>query len=506
MKQKALIVLMAILALTVFASAQDNAGKTGIGIRGGLISPMFEGKDFNALSGNEPFMMGFDFGVDIKRYFNDRLALCLSVNYATTYDDTSAEANSDQSFKFANKDNAYSKLTGILGGLTLQYTLTSGKFQPYVLGGVGVDFWTLEVLGNRADFGPAIEGDQYKFSDFNVKVGLGSNIWFGEKMAFNLQGVLSYGLDNLTTPDVPMYYGGFSDWDSRPFQAYFEPSVGLTYYFGGKKDTDKDGVPDKLDNCPDTPIGAIVDANGCPLDSDGDGIFDGLDQCGDTPKGCMVDILGCPIDNDKDGVCDGVDKCPDTPLGVKVDVKGCPLDGDGDGVPDYRDKQLDTPRGAKVDQDGVGIDSDKDGVYDGLDKCPGTPTDLKVDADGCPIEVKRLETKITLNIKYATGSYEPDAASKVVLDSLVRTMYAFPDLRIRIDGFTDDVGKEAANMKLSQNRAEGVMKYLVSKGVDATRMESKGFGEDPNYFVGDNKTPEGRQKNRRVEIDSIKQQ
>jgi len=94
-------------------------------------------------------------------------------------------------------------------------------------------------------------------------------------------------------------------------------------FFGMAKDSDGDGVPDKQDQCPDTPKGVKVDKVGCPLDSDGDGVPDYKDKCPDTPKGVKVDKVGCPLDSDGDGVPDYQDKCPDTPKGAKVDKRGC---------------------------------------------------------------------------------------------------------------------------------------------------------------------------------------
>ncbi|NDP22905.1 MAG: hypothetical protein GZ091_17775 [Paludibacter sp.] len=75
-----------------------------------------------------------------------------------------------------------------------------------------------------------------------------------------------------------------------------------------------------------------------PKDSDKDGIQDIYDECPDTPKNIKVDEDGCPIDSDKDGVPDYLDKCYSTPANVKVDANGCPLDTDKDGIPDYLDK------------------------------------------------------------------------------------------------------------------------------------------------------------------------
>ncbi len=91
---------------------------------------------------------------------------------------------------------------------------------------------------------------------------------------------------------------------------------GIQFSLGGTTsggDSDKDGIKDKEDKCPDTPRGAIVDGSGCPVDTDGDNVPDGVDQCPSTPTGATVDARGCPSDEDNDGVPDGIDQCPGTP-------------------------------------------------------------------------------------------------------------------------------------------------------------------------------------------------
>lgn len=88
-------------------------------------------------------------------------------------------------------------------------------------------------------------------------------------------------------------------------------------------DSDCDGVPDRIDECPGTPLGMAVDSRGCPRDTDGDGVPDYLDECPGTPKGVEVDRRGCPLDSDGDGVPDYRDKCPGTPKGARVDTEGC---------------------------------------------------------------------------------------------------------------------------------------------------------------------------------------
>ena len=113
------------------------------------------------------------------------------------------------------------------------------------------------------------------------------------------------------------------------------------------QDSDNDGVIDIYDQCPETPIGEVVDEYGCPLsqlDSDDDGVTDDTDECPDTPEGSEVNEIGC-ADTDEDGVNDNSDNCPNTQIGFDVDVNGCALyekDSDQDGLTDDIDQCNDT--------------------------------------------------------------------------------------------------------------------------------------------------------------------
>ncbi|UCG52039.1 MAG: OmpA family protein [Candidatus Latescibacterota bacterium] len=270
-----------------------------------------------------------------------------------------------------------------------------------------------------------------------------------------------------------------------------------------KGDADFDGVLDELDKCPDTPKGAIVDENGCPMDSDGDGVYDGIDKCPDTPEGAVVDEVGCPLDSDKDGIYDGLDQCPDTPKKAKVDFNGCPLDSDSDGVYDGIDKCADTPKGAKVDKKGCALDSDGDGVPDGIDRCPNTPEGVEVDEYGCTeMETDILDTGkyVTSNILFEIDKSDIKPESYPVLDDIGQVLVQWPELKIEIGGHTDNTGSDAYNQELSERRAKAVLDYLVEKfpDIEKGQFTTKGYGEGNPIATNDDR--EGRAKNRRVEF------
>lgn len=168
-------------------------------------------------------------------------------------------------------------------------------------------------------------------------------------------------------------------------------------------------------------------------------------------------------DEDGDGVLDADDMCPRTPLGVPVNSEGCANDNDGDGVPDY------------------------------LDKCPETPLGTVVDTNGCAIIVLTLE-----GVHFATGSHALNSSAISILDKAARAIKAHPSSNFTIEGHTDSRASDDFNYRLSQRRANSVKDYLVSQGVSASSLTTRGNGEsDP---VASNETSEGRAANRRVDI------
>ena len=265
-------------------------------------------------------------------------------------------------------------------------------------------------------------------------------------------------------------------------------------------DADGDGVEDDKDKCPSTDAGTPVDEDGCPADSDGDGVPDYLDKCPGTPAGSKVDENGCVADSDGDGIPDNDDRCPNTPQGVAVDAKGCPTDSDNDGVPDYLDKCPETPSSAKADAAGCPLDTDNDGIPDYMDHCPEVAG--VAENNGCPEikqEVKQVFKQALNGIQFETGKSKITKSSYKILDDIVKIMKDNPSYKLFIKGHTDNDGDPDKNLKLSQDRAAEVLKYLKGKGVDASRMHSEGYGD--KQPVVPNNSAANKAKNRRVEFE-----
>ncbi len=381
--------------------------------------------------------------------------------------------------------------TTITYNANLLYHFLPGNWSPYVLAGGGVYQNTKGNLGKEVDW--------------RAHLGLGlrglTTDWLAVRA--EVRDVATDGLDNWGGNNIEATIGldffmssaekkpGDRDGDGVPDSEDACPDVrGSAANKGCAGDSDNDGVPDVDDKCPQQAGPAVT--GGCP-DGDKDGIADGDDAC---PKEAgTVALKGCP-DSDNDGIGDATDKCPKE-AGVAA-LEGCP-DADGDGVADSQD--------ACPQQSGSAAlrgcpDRDKDGVADNEDKCPDAPG-LKEHA-GCLPDAVKAFTGAIKGINFATASAQITPKSFPVLDSAVKVLNDYPSLRIRIEGHTDNVGKPETNKMLSQNRAEAVKNYLISKGVSGDRLQTVGEGDAKP--VQENKTEAGRAANRRIEFTPIGQE
>ena len=254
------------------------------------------------------------------------------------------------------------------------------------------------------------------------------------------------------------------------------------------------------DSAKNAPIdtAAICAARVDTTDTDKDGVYDANDKCPNTPKGAVVDSTGCPLDSDKDNVYDGLDKCPNTLSGVMVDSTGCPLDSDKDGVADFHDKCPNTPKGAVVDSTGCILDSDKDGVIDAIDQCPNTLHGVEVDKVGCPVRKKEDLSQLRKGIAFQLNSAKLTKKSFGTLDDVANLMKKYEQAKIEVQGHTDESGSAEHNQKLSEDRAKSVANYIIKKGVSEDRIRAVGYGN--TRPIADNKTKKGRKANRRVEL------
>jgi OOP family OmpA-OmpF porin len=210
--------------------------------------------------------------------------------------------------------------------------------------------------------------------------------------------------------------------------------------------------------------GTIVrnSAGECWVDSQG--VKEHIPECGGM-------VEAAPVDSDGDGVFDDKDRCPGTPAGVPVDKVGCPLDSDGDGVTDDKDR------------------------------CPGTMMGARVDQYGC--EAAKAAPMPMAPVVLEGVNFEYDSATLTghamqILDGVAKTLKEQPDQKVTISGHTDSRGSDAYNQKLSERRAQAVVDYLVSQGVNAGNLSAMGHGE--NMPVETNDTEAGRAANRRVEM------
>ncbi len=150
----------------------------------------------------------------------------------------------------------------------------------------------------------------------------------------------------------------------------------------------------------------------------------------------------------------------------------------------------------KVDRIPTEQDADGDGVLRLDDKCPDTPSGIAVGENGCAVFNGVID-----GLTFVSGSAELTVEAQRVLDSVANSLQQIPEARARVTAHTDSLGEADANMRLSQQRALSVARYLVNKGIRKARLEARAFGEIRP--IDTNATVQGRRNNRRVEIDLI---
>jgi outer membrane protein OmpA-like peptidoglycan-associated protein len=510
------LLLLICIASAFNTNAQTADKKWNIGIHAGV-------SQYNGDLGNDFYSTNMHAygvgGISISRYLGEHFALdFISHKGRIGIDRPVPEASFRSSF------------TSLLMNLRFNFFNSNAVINPYLfVGGGGILFDKNIDLGKdniarKMDFAaPAFGG--------------GINIKMGPVVTFNIQETfINSNSDSRDGNSI-----------SKGNDMYLFHTAGLTFSIGKKKDSDKDGVADRNDKCPNTPAGLAVDSKGCPLDRDKDGVADYLDACPDiaglaTLQGCpdkdgdgiadkddrcpdvagTMALHGCP-DKDGDGIADIDDRCPD--IAGSLAMKGCP-DTDKDGVADIDDKCPGTKAGYKVDVNGCPFDNDNDGVVNEEDRCPNAagPQSLKgcpdTDGDGVPDiddrcprvkgtiankgcpeiakeDVVRI-TRIASKIFFENNSDKLKVASLVQLDELAAILNRYEAANLTVEGHTDNVGKDDANMILSQKRTESVKRYLATKGIIESRLTATGFGETKP--IADNKTSLGRAKNRRVEL------
>ncbi|MBV8761971.1 MAG: outer membrane beta-barrel protein [Deltaproteobacteria bacterium] len=297
-----------------------------------------------------------------------------------------------------------------------QYPLPDLKLVPFAAIGAGVWQTSSDYLGSD--------------TDWPLHIGVGARFFVADQVAVRA--------------DFRYLRGPSIDDPYTLNDGYGELMIGVQWVPGASGGGGSEGPP------PPPPV---------DRDSDGDGIPDSLDKCPNEPedKDMFQDDDGCPDpDNDGDGIPDAQDKCPNEPEDKDgfQDLDGCPdPDNDGDGIPDA------------------------------IDKCPNEPETINgnQDDDGCPdrgdplviMSPDRLDLLDAITFKGTTIQKQ----SLNVLGQIGATLRAHTEIwRLRLTVHVQPTKDSDKDMELSQKRAQVLKDWLVQYGIDAKRLEPRGFG------------------------------
>lgn len=378
------------------------------------------------------------------------------------------------------------QLIHILAAMQMQF-FPEYDLRPYAFAGFGY-------LGFSPDISPEgfsknSEGDASGSITLPLGVGL---VWtISERLDFTAE-----FMKTLTFTDE------MDNWVSEVNDNYNMVSFGLTFYLGERsepvqpeapvpvapKDSDNDGLLDNDEV-------SIYNTDPTNRDTDADGLIDGDEvtryktdpTLRDTDYDRLLD--GEEVnshrtdpkvkDTDNDGCSDGDEV---------LDMNTNPLekDTDGDALGDCDEKNVYRTNPLVKDTDGDSADDGKE-VRDGTDP-------LVADV----LQIKESGEIVLEGINFETNSANITPDSDPILRKALNTLRTNPDLRVEIQGHTDDVGGNAANSRLSERRANAVRDYMVQGGIDPTRMTARGYGEEQPLVPND--SPENRSRNRRIQF------
>jgi outer membrane protein OmpA-like peptidoglycan-associated protein len=484
-----------LLFFSFFSSVcQNEFKKWSIGMWGGITQ--YNGDRGQEFFSSSQATYGFA-GLSLSRYVSKHFQLSAAFTSGQVGNIERVEPWSPRGDKHAFKVqvNSYN--------LNFQYNITKpgSLLIPYVYLGAGI-------LQFPKKYTNSTNRSEYALPN----IGAGLSIRLNEFMSLKLQENFTY----TSADDLDFEVNELND-------SYLFHSIGISFNLGKSRDSDRDGISDASDECPNSARGLRVDRHGCPYDKDDDGIPDYLDYC--PQQAGVAAFHGCP-DKDNDGVSDKYDPCPEAagPFGLK----GCP-DEDGDGIKDDDDKCAGTKKGYSVNNTGCPLDNDEDGVVNEEDHCPNLEGEMYghgcPDFDGdsipdihdiCPHEkgtkqnkgcaaisgedAKKLE-QIASKIYFENNSAKLKAASFVQLDALVPILKKYNAVNLVIEGHADDSKDKTVNQDLAVKRSEAVRQYLVEKGIFQGRLTCISYGDEKPQSGNENLYGHG--KNRRVELKTI---
>jgi len=408
-------------------------------------------------------------------------------SYAPVSSSFDGSSETGVNYVFDYEDN----LMHIVGALQLQL-FPEYDLRPYGYAGFGVLLFDPTLTGNDRFFSALEQRREEASSTLTLPLGVGFTWTLSSRLDFYAE-----FMKTLTFTDA------LDTWVAEDNDNYNKVNFGLTFYLGDRSRTVQQ---------PEAPV--VV----TPLDSDGDGLSD-EDEINiyntdpfnpDTDGDGLTDYEEVKIygtdplnpDTDGDGLSDGdeVKIYGTDPLNPDTDGDGL---SDGDEVNIYRTDPLnpDTDGDGLSDGDEVNIyrtdplnpDTDGDGVDDGKEVRDGTDP-LVADV----LAVEEGGNIVLEGITFETNSAIITRDSEPTLNMAYNTLRTNPQLRVEVQGHTDDVGSDIANQRLSESRANSVRDWLIQRGIDESRMTARGYGKTSPLVPND--SAENRAKNRRIQF------